>query len=196
MCVTRSSIRPGAVALLYLLVLWGCDLQSRNPDQVETRSLEQIQADGTLIVLTRNAPTTYYIDRHGTPAGPEYDLVTAFAGSIGVEVEFELRPTVDAILNALEAGEGDLAAAGLTVLESREKRFRFGPSYQQVTQQVVCRRRGETPESVAELVASSNGRRTTTRPPSSCWRTSGPNASTARWPTRPSSISTGATIQS
>ena len=152
MCVTRSSIRPGAAALLYLLVLAGCDLQNENPGQVETRSLEQIQADGKLIVLTRNAPTTYYIDRHGALAGPEYDLVTAFAESIGVEVEFELRPTIDAILNALEAGEGDLAAAGLTVLESREKRFRFGPSYQQVTQQVVCRRRGETPESVAELV--------------------------------------------
>ena len=141
-----------AAALAGLLALAGCDFQAENPDQVETRSLERIREDGTLVVLTRNAPTTYYIDRHGQPAGPEYDLVTAFAASIGVEVEFELRPTVDAILDALEAGEGDIAAAGLTVLDSRRERFRFGPSYQPVTQQVVCRRGGETPESVADLV--------------------------------------------
>lgn len=141
-----------AATLAALVAVAGCDFQAENPGQVETRALEQIKADGTLVVLTRNAPTTYYIDRHGQPAGPEYDLVTAFAESIGVAVEFELRPTVDAILNALEAGEGDLAAAGLTVLESRQQRFRFGPSYQPVTQQVVCRRGGETPESIEELV--------------------------------------------
>jgi membrane-bound lytic murein transglycosylase F len=139
-------------AVLLALPLVGCDLQPENPDQVETRSLEQIRADGSLVVLTRNAPTTYYVDRHGQPAGPEHDLVTAFAESIGVEVEFRLLPTVDAILKALEQGEGDVAAAGLTVTEARQQRFRFGPSYQQVTQQVVCRRGGSTPESVEDLV--------------------------------------------
>ncbi|MDX1610119.1 MAG: membrane-bound lytic murein transglycosylase MltF [Halofilum sp. (in: g-proteobacteria)] len=140
------------LAAIALLFAAGCDFQAENPKQVETRSLEQILADGTLTVLTRNAPTTYYIDRHGEPAGPEYDLVTAFAESLGVEVEFKLLPTVNAILLALQAGEGDLAAAGLTITDARHERFRFGPPYQQVTQQVVCRRGGSTPESVAELV--------------------------------------------
>jgi len=148
----RPIRRLALAAALIALPLAGCDLQPENPDQAETRSLEQILADGTLVVLTRNAPTTWYLDRHGQPAGPEHDLVTAFAESIGVEVEFKLLPTVDAILKALEEGEGDVAAAGLTATEARQLRFRFGPSYQQVTQQVVCRRGGSTPESVEELV--------------------------------------------
>ncbi|MDZ7747842.1 MAG: membrane-bound lytic murein transglycosylase MltF [Halofilum sp. (in: g-proteobacteria)] len=136
-----------AVALLA-----GCDFQPANPEQAGTRSLEEIRADGTLVVLTRNAPTTYYIDRLGEPAGPEYDLVQAFADHLGVEVEFRLRDTVGAILEALEAGEGDLAAAGLTYTDARAQRFRFGESYQRVTQQVVCRRdAARVPESVEEL---------------------------------------------
>lgn len=142
----------GAAMVLSTLLVAGCDLQTENPKQVETRSLDQIREDGRIVVLTRNSPSSYYVDRHGQPEGPEADLVTAFAESIGVEVEFRVLPTVDALLNALEAGEGDFAAAGLTVLDARRERFRFGPPYHQVTQQVVCRRRGSTPESVEELV--------------------------------------------
>ena len=103
-------------------------------------------------MLTRNAPTTWYVGRLGKPTGPEHDLVVAFGEHLGVEVEFRQYKTVGAILSALEAGEGDVAAAGLTDIESRRQRFRFGPSYQQVTQQVVCRRDAHVPESVEDLV--------------------------------------------
>lgn len=146
--------RPSIILALVagLALASGCDRHPGNPDQVETRSLEQLRADGHLVVLTRNAPTTYYIDRVGEPTGPEHDLVTAFAHHLGVEVEFRLYPTVSEILAALEAGEGDLAAAGLTDTEARRRRFRFGPSYQPVTQQVVCRRDAHVPESVDDLV--------------------------------------------
>ena len=115
------------------------------------RSLEQILASGRLRVLTRNAPTTWYVDRDGEPAGPEHDLVTAFAASLGLEVEFLVAETIDEILARLEAGDADLAAAGLTVTDARRPRFRFGPSYQSVTQQVVCRRDTAQPESLEEL---------------------------------------------
>lgn len=146
--------RPSIVLALVagLVLVSGCERHPGNPDQVETRSLEEIRDDGRLVVLTRNAPTTYFIDRLGEPSGPEYDLVASFARGLGVEVELRLYPTVSEILAALEAGEGDLAAAGLTDTEARRQRFRFGPSYQPVTQQVVCRRDAHVPESVEDLV--------------------------------------------
>lgn len=144
---------PIVLALVAGLALGaGCDRHPGNPEQVETRSLAEIRDDGHLVVLTRNAPTTYYIDRLGEPTGPEHALVVAFARYLDVEVEFRLYRTVGEILAALEAGEGDLAAAGLTDTEARRQRFRFGPSYQSVTQQVVCRRDAHVPESVEELV--------------------------------------------
>lgn len=146
--------RPSIVLVLItgLVLATSCERHPGNPEQAETRSLEQIREDGHVVVLTRNAPTTYYIDHLGEPTGPEYDLVMSFARALGVEVEFRLYPTVSEILTALEAGEGDIAAAGLTDTEARRGRFRFGPSYQSVTQQVVCRRDAHVPESVQDLV--------------------------------------------
>jgi len=115
------------------------------------RSLAAIKASGELVVLTRNAPTTWYIGREDRPTGPEHDLAEAFAEWLGVETRYVLRDTVNEILEALERGEGDLAAAGLTITRERKRHYRFGPPYQPVTQQLVCRRGGVQPEDLHEL---------------------------------------------
>ncbi|MDZ7748766.1 MAG: membrane-bound lytic murein transglycosylase MltF [Halofilum sp. (in: g-proteobacteria)] len=123
------------------------------PEPAQARSLAAIERSGELRVLTRNAPTTWYIDRTGRPAGPEYELVEAFAAAIGVEAVYDRRASVGAIIDALAAGEGDLAAAGLTTTAARRERFRFGPAYQAVTQQVVCRRDNVQPETLRQLAS-------------------------------------------
>lgn len=132
---------------LLLAALSGCEQPAQNG-----RSLAEIKKSGTLVVLTRNAPTTWHIGRDGEPAGPEHDLAEAFAAELGVAVEYRQLPTVEAVLVALEHGEGDLAAAGLTVTDARQARFRLGASYQDVTQQVVCRRDRVQPEAVEDLI--------------------------------------------
>lgn len=127
-----------------LLVLAGCSGGS-GP------ALKRIKARGTLVVLTRNAPTTYYIGNEGRPAGPEYQMVLSFAKSIGVKPRFVVKNSIQELLTALADGEGDMIAAGITRTKERSKRFGFGPDYQQVTQQVVCRRGGPRPNSIADL---------------------------------------------
>lgn len=122
---------------------------------IPSRSLREIQKSGKLIVLTRNAPTTYYIDQTGEPAGPEYELVEAFAEFLGVTAEYRIKKTIDEVLTGLEQGEGDLAAAGLTITGAREKKFRFSPPYQEITPQVVTRRDRIQPESIGDLVGIS-----------------------------------------
>jgi membrane-bound lytic murein transglycosylase F len=113
--------------------------------------LDHIRERGTLIVLTRNAPTTYYIGRDDKPEGPEYELVRAYARSIGVKPKFVIKNSVSELLHALADGKGDMIAAGLTQTPGRSEHFDFGPVYQQVRQQVVCRRGGPSPDSVADL---------------------------------------------
>lgn len=143
----------GSILMSVLLLLGGpgCD---RQPSDGEGpgRSLSEIRESGKLIVLTRNAPTTWYIGRDGLPTGPEHDMVESFATHLGVETEFREKSSIQHILKALDQGEGDLAAAGLTVTDKREQRFRFGPAYQEVTPQVVCRRDNVQPEDLNELV--------------------------------------------
>jgi membrane-bound lytic murein transglycosylase F len=134
-----------------LLVLSACDAKL-NESQKDTRSLREIQDSGKLVVLTRNAPTTLYTDREDKQSGPEYDLVESFAASLGLEVEYKLKNSVQEIITAIENAEGDLAAAGLTITEQRRQRFIFGPAYQDVTQQVVCRRDNVQPEAIEDLL--------------------------------------------
>ena len=137
--------------LLMLLLLGACE-SKLNEAQKDTRSLDEIQSSGKLVVLTRNAPTTLYTDRDEKQSGPEYDLVESFAASLGLEVEYKIKTSVQEIIAAVENAEGDLAAAGLTITGQRQQKFVFAPAYQDVTQQLVCRRDNVQPEAIEDLV--------------------------------------------
>ena len=106
---------------------------------------------GELIVLTRYAPTTFYIGRDDDPSGPELELVRSFADFLGVGVRFQIYDNVAEVLTALRDGQGHIAAAGLPRDWRTEAGHLSGPVYQQVSQQLVCRRGGAKPTSVTEL---------------------------------------------
>ncbi len=113
--------------------------------------LDGVRDRGTLVVLTRNAPTTLYYDATSNLTGYEYDLVESFANWLGVETEYVVLETVSDILEAVRRGDGDIAAAGLTHTEEREARYLFGPDYKVIRQQLVCNRNGNYPRRVEDL---------------------------------------------
>lgn len=125
-----------------------------SPAQRADAPLADIIGSRELVVLTRNAPTTYYMDRQGR-TGFEYKLVKAFAEYLGVRPLFRVKNSSGDILEALEAGEGHLAAAGIVRTPEREARFRVGPAYKQVRQQVVCNRYGKVPNGPRDLAGLS-----------------------------------------
>ncbi|MBF0175810.1 MAG: membrane-bound lytic murein transglycosylase MltF [Magnetococcales bacterium] len=131
------------------LVLFGC---ARQEDPVVTSKtlLDHIQARGFLRVVTRYAPTTLY-EGPDRRMGFEYELAVAFARSLGVVPRFVFRDGQEDILAALRDGEGDIAAAGLIRTPDMEKEFLLGPDYQEVDQQVVCRRGGQRPTDLPKL---------------------------------------------
>jgi membrane-bound lytic murein transglycosylase F len=104
----------------------------------EKNKLQAVIAAGELVVLTRTSPTTYYETPEG-PAGFEYDLVKGFADYLGVNPRFIVVPKFSDILPRFLEGEGDMAAAGITVTEARARLVQFGPPYQEIQQQVVYR---------------------------------------------------------
>ncbi|MFC1852098.1 transporter substrate-binding domain-containing protein, partial [candidate division CSSED10-310 bacterium] len=114
-------------------------------------TLAQIRARGKLIVLTRNAPTTYYFGPQGA-TGFEYDLISDFARHLGVDLEIHVKDTISEILRAMTRGEGDIAAAALTITEERSLNHLFGPPYYTVQQQIVCRRGSKIPKKLEDLV--------------------------------------------
>ncbi len=128
--------------LLPILLTLGCDLQKSH--------LERVQSSGELVVLTRNGATTYYQGPFG-PTGLEYDLASGFAEFLGVELRLETPDTLPAILDRIQAGRGDLAAAGLTITDERKRVLNFGPAYQHITPQLIYRSGRPAPKSLADL---------------------------------------------
>ena len=112
--------------------------------------LEKIKAKGELVVLTRNAATTFYESREGN-MGVEYEMAQAFADSLGVRARFIQKDDVSSLFDGINNGKADFSAAGLTRTLEREKEFLFGPDYQNVTQQLVCRRGGKKPKNFDDL---------------------------------------------
>ena len=129
--------------LLFSLILSGCD----NP----TATVSAQEESKELIVLTRNAPTSYYFDREGSEAGIEYDLMMAFASAHDLTIKFKVLDTVEDILSELKQGKAHIAAAGLTEIETRKQSFLTSTPYQTVSQQVVCRRKGQQARSFEDL---------------------------------------------
>ena len=115
--------------------------------------LELIQEEGELVVLTRNSPTTYYEGPEGF-AGLEYELVQLFAQELGVKARFEVPESFAEILPKISRKEAHLAAAGLTVTKSRETKVRFGPSYQEIAQQLVYLRGTYRPRDINDVIGN------------------------------------------
>jgi membrane-bound lytic murein transglycosylase F len=141
----RRQRRRYAAALggLFLLQFIGGCSQPRN-------ELEQVLADGELVVLTRNTATTYFEGPDG-PTGMEYDLAQGFADMLGVKLRLVVAANVADVLRQLAEGDAHLAAAGLTVTEPRRHWLRFTPTYQEITQQLIYRRGTARPASVGQM---------------------------------------------
>lgn len=113
-------------------------------------NLAAIKDRGQLVIATRNAPTSVYIDQYGNLAGPEHDLAAAFAKSLGVSARFLDVRSVKGMLAAVADGKADIAAGSITETTARQQRFSFGPSYKQVSQEVVCNNKNKA-RKIADL---------------------------------------------
>ncbi len=117
-------------------------------------SLENVLQNNQLVVITRNASSSYYNSSAGQ-GGPEFDLVKMFAERLDVEPKFIIATDLEHVFSAIEQGKAHFAAAGLTQTADRQKRMRFTPPYQYVTQQLVYRRGTPTPRDITDLAERS-----------------------------------------
>ncbi len=102
--------------------------------------------------MTRNSPTTYYVDATGGLAGLEHDLVKRFAKSLGFKVKFVVASQFDRIIPAVAHRQAHMAAAGLTITSLRKKQVRFGPPYLTVRQEVIYNTHTTKPKNIQDLI--------------------------------------------
>ncbi|MBL4711020.1 MAG: membrane-bound lytic murein transglycosylase MltF [Gammaproteobacteria bacterium] len=115
--------------------------------------IEDIKNKNQLVVITRNSPTTYFEGSDG-PAGLEYELVKLFADELGVELTLLVPESLNDLLNDISNNVIHIAAAGLTITREREKIFRFGPAYQEITEQLIYNVANKRPRSLSRINGS------------------------------------------
>lgn len=117
-------------------------------------TLEQVLELGELRVVTRDSETAYFVGPDG-PAGPEYDLVRGFAEELGVDLVIETVNSVSEVMPHLASGKSHMAAAGLSITDSRREQLNFGHPYNTVDMHLIYKLGTGKPRSVEEIIGRS-----------------------------------------
>ena len=89
-------------------------LPKHGHDQVYRADLPEIKQRKVLRLLTRNNAASYYLYR-GKLVGFEYDLARKFTKQLGLQLEIVVPPRAADLVPWLQAGRGDVVAAGITL---------------------------------------------------------------------------------
>lgn len=102
-----------------------------------TPTLDAIKERGEIIMLTNaQFPPFEYQGDDGSIMGVDPDIAQSIADALGVELNI-VDMDFDGIVDALKAGKGDFAAAGMTVTEERLQQVDFTNEYVTSSQMVV-----------------------------------------------------------
>ena len=116
--------------------------------------LDQILETGELRVVTRDSPVSYVIGPDG-PSGPEYDLVRAFAEELGVQLTIQTVDSVSEIMPHMMDGKAHMAAAGLSITDSRRELLNFGHPYESVDMHMIYKLGTGKPRSMEDVIGRS-----------------------------------------
>ncbi|EQA4189222.1 membrane-bound lytic murein transglycosylase MltF [Providencia stuartii] len=116
----------------------------------QNNQLNQILSRGELRVSAISSPLIY-LDDEANLHGFDYELVQSFADYLGVKLIITMRPTVELIFDDIEEGNADIGVAGLLYNKDRLQKMKTGPSYLNVTQQLVYRKGSTRPKSFNDI---------------------------------------------
>lgn len=132
------------IGLMMTLTLLSCNFYT------PSSQLEQIRQRGEIRVGTIYGPTSYY-QRDEVAQGFDYELAQQYADWLGVKLTIIPVDTTDELVNLLERGKLDLAAAAIMITPERRARFRFGPGFYQVSPKLVYRNGQRKPASLDDI---------------------------------------------
>ncbi|MDZ7924298.1 MAG: membrane-bound lytic murein transglycosylase MltF [Marinagarivorans sp.] len=118
---------------------------------VQPNLLERIKASGTLIVASRNGPTTYYEHSEGL-TGFDYEIVKGFADSLGLKLDIIDVEDLGHIFHKIQQHKVHMGAAGLTITPKRRELVDFSIPYLQVTQKLIYRANTPKPQRIEDII--------------------------------------------
>lgn len=140
----RKSIAYLSIMVLFLLTSCLGDHEDRmnsildDPATSGISRYEKIMERGKLIAITDYNSTSYFIYR-GEPMGYEFEKLKMFAEYLGVNLEIKIENKLDKAFKALEKGEVDLIATGLTITTDRREAVDFTDPHTSTRQMLIQR---------------------------------------------------------
>ena len=134
--------------LICAFILASCSTSEKKEKAKKTKKVEvnidlnQILERGYITAIMDNSSTGLFLYK-GRPMGYEYELLSIFADSLGVELRFEITPDMEEAFEKLENGGGDILAFNLTVTKERRERIAF-TDYHNITRQVLIQRKPDS----------------------------------------------------
>ncbi|PIB37111.1 lytic transglycosylase F [Reichenbachiella sp. 5M10] len=144
-------MRKATILVLFipLFFVFGCqspsnetndlEIYTMDPDHAVDFDLDQIKKRGYITAIVENSSTGLFLYR-GEPMGYEYELISIFAKSIGVELRFNITKDIAESFDKLNKGEGDIIARNLTITQKRKKYITFTEPHHLVRQMLVQRK--------------------------------------------------------
>lgn len=111
------------------------------PEQPFLDSLDEIIRRDTLIAITDNSSTSYFLYK-GQPMGYQYELLSVFAEYLGVNLNIINAGSIEESILKLNSGEADLIAIDLTINAPRADLVAFSIPISE-TRQVLVQRKTE-----------------------------------------------------
>ncbi|WP_077533408.1 transporter substrate-binding domain-containing protein [Massiliimalia massiliensis] len=163
-----------AIALAAVMacgIFAGCGERKDNGGQESTpaggssasgSAVEAIKANGKLVMYTNAAfpPFEYLSDETSEAVGVDVDIAQAIADELGVKLVVE-NVDFDSIVPSIQAGKGDIGAAGMTVTDERKKSVDFSDTYATSIQYIIVPEETEV-KSVEDLAGMAIGVQTGT----------------------------------
>ncbi|QKT03369.1 transporter substrate-binding domain-containing protein [Ectothiorhodospiraceae bacterium 2226] len=126
---------PAALLAVAALSQTGCSSE----ESAAERERATAQQTPLRVITLRQLDGPDFLPRSGLPDAAERELLGEYAAGEGRAIEWVLVDSLTELFAALEAGRGDLAAANLTITETRMARFAFSAPIAFVREVVIGR---------------------------------------------------------
>ncbi len=118
--------------------------------------VEAIKKAGKFVMLTNAAFAPFeYLGADNKPAGVDVDIAQAIADELGVTLEV-VDMDFDGIIPAVQSGQGDIGAAGITANDERRLSVDFSINYVDTAQMIIVSENSEI-KSSADLAGKTIG---------------------------------------
>ncbi len=107
--------------------------------KAEISQIEHIKNQGFIRFVTYNGASTLIQNEQGND-GFEYQIAQGFADYLGVTAKFKTVQNFKALFNQIIFKDADIAAAGLSEINTDSDLVQFGPRYYHVTPQIIYKK--------------------------------------------------------